>query len=103
MTRILVPTDFSTRSLEALGRALTYTQTLGGELLLLHVVEGPPLHWYAVNGQPEDVYPSCRTDPEGSSASRRCHRRLSTVTCARRRSGSLPLYCRHVRTASARS
>jgi nucleotide-binding universal stress UspA family protein len=65
MRRILVPTDFSTRSLEALGRALTYTQTFGGELLLLHVVEGPPLRWYAVNGQPEDLYPSRRTDPEG--------------------------------------
>ena len=66
MKRILVPTDFSTRSLEALERALTYTRTVGGELLLLHVVEGQPLQWYAVNGQPEDLYPSSRIDPEGA-------------------------------------
>jgi nucleotide-binding universal stress UspA family protein len=65
MKRILVPTDFSTRSLEALERALKYTRTVGGELFLLHVVEGKPLHWYAVNGQPEDLYPSSRIDPEG--------------------------------------
>ena len=65
MKRILVPTDFSTRSLEALERALTYTRAVGGELLLLHVVEGPPLQWYAVNGQPDDLYPSGRLDPEG--------------------------------------
>jgi nucleotide-binding universal stress UspA family protein len=65
MKRILVATDFSTRSLEALERALTYTQTGGGELLLLHVVQGQPLRWYAVNGQPEDSYPSSRIDPEG--------------------------------------
>jgi nucleotide-binding universal stress UspA family protein len=66
MKRILVPTDFSTRSLEALERALTYTRAVGGELFLLHVVEGPPLQWYAVNGQPEDLYPSSRLDPEGA-------------------------------------
>ncbi|MGH8069359.1 MAG: universal stress protein [Candidatus Entotheonellia bacterium] len=66
MKRILVPTDFSTRSLEALERVLTYTQTVGGELLLLHVVEGKPLRWYAVNGQPDDLYPSGRIDPEGA-------------------------------------
>ncbi|HEX5915088.1 MAG TPA: universal stress protein, partial [Rubrobacter sp.] len=66
MKRILVPTDFSTRSLEALERALTYTRSVGGELLLLHVVEGQPLQWYAVNGQPEDLYPSGRLDPEGA-------------------------------------
>jgi nucleotide-binding universal stress UspA family protein len=55
MKRILVPTDFSPRSLEALECALTYTRTVGGELLLLHVVEGKPLQWYAVNGQPGDL------------------------------------------------
>jgi nucleotide-binding universal stress UspA family protein len=66
MKRILVPTDFSTRSLEALERALTYTRAVGGELLLLHVVEGQPWQWYAVNGQPEDLYPSGRLDPEGA-------------------------------------
>jgi nucleotide-binding universal stress UspA family protein len=66
MTRILVPTDFSARSLAALGRAVTYTRSIEGELLLLHVVEGQPLRWYAVNGQPEDLYPSSRIDPEGA-------------------------------------
>ena len=37
---ILVPIDFSTPSLAALRQAVRYTQTVGGELLLLHVVEG---------------------------------------------------------------
>jgi universal stress protein A len=66
MKRILVPTDFSARSLEALGRAVKYAQSIEGELLLLHVVEGQPLRWYAVNGQPGELYPSRRTDPEGA-------------------------------------
>jgi len=53
MKRILVPTDFSTPSLAALTQAVHYTQAVGGELLLLHVVEGAPLRWYAVEGLPE--------------------------------------------------
>jgi universal stress protein A len=53
MKRILVPIDFSTPSLAALRQAVHYTQTVGGELLLLHVVEGAPLRWYAVDGPPE--------------------------------------------------
>jgi nucleotide-binding universal stress UspA family protein len=40
MKRILVPTDFSTPSLAALTQAVRYTQAVGGERLLLHVVEG---------------------------------------------------------------
>jgi nucleotide-binding universal stress UspA family protein len=61
MKRILVPTDFSTQSLAALRQAVHYTQAVGGELLLLHVVEGAPLRWYAVDGLPEP--PSAVLDP----------------------------------------
>ena len=61
MKRILVPTDFSTPSLAALPQAVQYTQAVGGELLLLHVVEGEPLRWYTVDGLPEA--PSGRLDP----------------------------------------
>jgi universal stress protein A len=61
MKRILVPTDFSAPSLAALTQAVHYTQTVGGELLLLHVVEGAPLRWYAVDGLPEA--PSAVLDP----------------------------------------
>src|SRR5215510_16106607 len=61
MKRILVPTDFSTPSLAALTPAVHYTQTVGGELLLLHVVEGAPLRWYTVDGLPEA--PSAVLDP----------------------------------------
>ena len=61
MKRILVPIDFSTPSLAALRQAVHYTQTVGGELLLLHVVEGEPLRWYAVDGLQEP--PSARLDP----------------------------------------
>jgi nucleotide-binding universal stress UspA family protein len=64
MKRILVPIDFSTRSLDALRQALTYTHTVRGELLLLHVIEGDPLRWYAVDGLPEA--PSSRVDPTGA-------------------------------------
>jgi nucleotide-binding universal stress UspA family protein len=53
LKRILVPTDFSKPSLAALTQAVHYTQTVGGELLLLHVVEGAPLRWYTVDGLPE--------------------------------------------------
>ena len=61
MKRILVPTDFSTPSLAALTQAVHYTQAVGGELLLLHVVEGEPLRWYAMDGPPDP--PSARLDP----------------------------------------
>ncbi len=61
MKRILVPTDFSTPSLAALAQAVHYTQAVGGELLLLHVVEGAPLRWYAVDGLPDG--PSAFLDP----------------------------------------
>jgi universal stress protein A len=63
MKRILVPTDFSAHSLEALKQAVKYTNTVRGELLLLHVVEEEPLRWYAMDGLPEA--PSSRVDPTG--------------------------------------
>jgi universal stress protein A len=61
MKRILVPTDFSKPSLATLAQAVHYTQAVGGELLLLHVVEGAPLRWYAVDGLPES--PSAFLEP----------------------------------------
>jgi nucleotide-binding universal stress UspA family protein len=64
MTRILVPTDFSTRALEALRLAVQYVTRVGGELLLLHVVEGEPLRWSAADGLPET--PSVHLGPAGS-------------------------------------
>jgi universal stress protein A len=63
MKRILVPIDFSPRSLAVLRQAVKYTQAVRDELLLLHVVEGEPLRWYAVNGLPEA--PSSHIDPTG--------------------------------------
>ena len=60
MKRILVPTDFSTPLLAALTQAVHYTQAVGGELLLLHVVEGAPLRWSTVDGLPEA--PSARLE-----------------------------------------
>jgi nucleotide-binding universal stress UspA family protein len=64
MTRILVPTDFSTRALEALRLAGQYVTRVGGELLLLHVVEGEPLRWSAADGLMET--PSAHFGPTGS-------------------------------------
>ena len=61
MKRILVPSDFSAHSLQALKQAVNYTNTVRGELLLLHVVEEEPLRWYAVDGLSEA--PSSRIAP----------------------------------------
>jgi nucleotide-binding universal stress UspA family protein len=81
MTRILVPTDFSTPSLAALTPAGQYTQAVGGELLLLHVVEGAPLRWYAVDGLPEA--PSARRDPTAHLLlPQRPQQRVSRDLCA---------------------
>jgi nucleotide-binding universal stress UspA family protein len=81
MKRILVPIDFSTASLAALRQAVEYTQAVGGELLLLHVVEGEPLRWYTTDGRLEP--PSARVDPTTHlfmppSSQRRVARDLST-------------------------
>ena len=64
MTRILVPTDFSTRALEALRLAVQYVTRAGGELLLLHVVEAEPLRWSAADGLSE--IPAAHLGPAGS-------------------------------------
>jgi nucleotide-binding universal stress UspA family protein len=61
LKRIRVPTDVSTPSLAALTQAVPYTQAVGGDLLVLHVVEGEPLRWYAADGFPET--PSALVEP----------------------------------------
>ena len=53
MHRVLVPTDFSSASRAAVRYALALTVPVGGELLLLHVIEGAPLRRYIVRGEPE--------------------------------------------------
>jgi hypothetical protein len=75
MTRILVPTDFSTHSRAALTQAVPYAQAVRGELLLLP-------RW-------------------GTSSSRRGPRRSSTATCARRPHGSWRPGCHPSLTAFA--
>ncbi|MGH8057833.1 MAG: universal stress protein, partial [Candidatus Entotheonellia bacterium] len=57
MKRILVPTDFSEPSRQAINYALALTYARGAEILLLHVVEGEPVRRYVVGGMPE-VLPS---------------------------------------------
>jgi nucleotide-binding universal stress UspA family protein len=61
MRRILVPTDFSEPSLKAVRYAIELADSLQGEILLLHVVEGDPLRSYAMGRVPE--VPSHRIDP----------------------------------------
>ena len=56
MRRILVPTDFSEPSRQALGYALGLTAAVEGDLLLLHVVEKNPLCRYTV-GEPVEPQP----------------------------------------------
>ena len=56
MRRILVPTDFSDSSRQAIHHALALTAAVEGDLLLLHVVEGDPLPRYVV-GDPPDLFP----------------------------------------------
>jgi nucleotide-binding universal stress UspA family protein len=55
MKRILVPTDFSEASLEAVRYGIELTSKMEGELLLLHVVEGKPIRCHAVGGLPEGL------------------------------------------------
>ena len=55
MHRVLVPTDFSSASRAAVRYALALTVPVGGELLLLHVIEGAPLRRYIVCGEPEGL------------------------------------------------
>jgi nucleotide-binding universal stress UspA family protein len=50
MRRILVPTDFSEPSQQAIHYALRLAAAVEGDLLLLHIVEGDPLPRYIVGG-----------------------------------------------------
>jgi Universal stress protein family len=49
---ILVPTDFSKPSLAAIGYALELADAVDGRMILLHVVEGEPVHSYMVGERP---------------------------------------------------
>jgi universal stress protein A len=55
MQRVLVPTDFSCTSRAAVSYALALTAAMGGEILLLHVIEGAPLRRHIVRGEPEGL------------------------------------------------
>ena len=57
MKSILVPTDFSEPSRQAVNYALALAYAWRAEMLLLHVVEGEPVRRYVVRGKPE-VLPS---------------------------------------------
>jgi nucleotide-binding universal stress UspA family protein len=50
--RILVPTDFSEPSLAAVRYALELADAVSGTMILLHVVEGEPVHSYMVDERP---------------------------------------------------
>jgi nucleotide-binding universal stress UspA family protein len=52
MKRILVPTDFSVPSLEAVRYGIESMSTVEGELFLLHVIEGAPTRCHAVGERP---------------------------------------------------
>jgi nucleotide-binding universal stress UspA family protein len=70
MRRILVPTDFSDPSRQAIHYALALTAAVEGDLLLLHVVEGDPLPRYVV-GETPDMFPS-RMDSAGRRSQGTC-------------------------------
>lgn len=50
--RILVPTDFSEPSLVAIRYALELAEAVDGRIILLHVIEGEPVHSYIVGERP---------------------------------------------------
>jgi nucleotide-binding universal stress UspA family protein len=52
MKRMLVPTDFSAPSLQAVRYGIESTSTVEGELFLLHVIEGEPTRCHAVGELP---------------------------------------------------
>jgi nucleotide-binding universal stress UspA family protein len=52
MTRMLVPTDFSEPSLTAVRSGIELATTVGGVVLLLHVVEGESVRCYVAGGLP---------------------------------------------------
>jgi nucleotide-binding universal stress UspA family protein len=55
MKRILVPTDFSAPSVEAVHYGLELTSTVEGELFLLHVIEGEPTRCHAAGELPASL------------------------------------------------
>ena len=55
MKRILVPTDFSAPSLQAVRYGIELTSTVEGKLLLLHVIEGEPTRYHAVGELPASL------------------------------------------------
>jgi nucleotide-binding universal stress UspA family protein len=62
MKRILVPTDFSAPSLQAVRYGIKLRSKVKGELLLLHVIEGEPTRCYAVGELPGSLpYPLALT------------------------------------------
>jgi nucleotide-binding universal stress UspA family protein len=63
MTRILVPTDFSEPSLAAIRYGIERAAAVGGDVFLLHVVEGASVRCYTVGGLP--LYLSDIIDPGG--------------------------------------
>jgi nucleotide-binding universal stress UspA family protein len=50
--RILIPTDFSESSQAAIRSGLDLADTVGGEIILLHVIEEEPDCLYVVGGRP---------------------------------------------------
>jgi universal stress protein A len=66
MKLILVPTDFSEASREAIRYGLELTTALEGDLLLLHVVEGDPIRTYTVGGPSKRL--ACAVDLTGDMA-----------------------------------
>jgi nucleotide-binding universal stress UspA family protein len=68
MTRILVPTDFSEPSLAAVRYGIELATAVGGDVVLLHVVEGASVHSYTVDSYAVDGLPpylSDMIDPAG--------------------------------------
>ena len=60
--RILVPTDFSEPSLAAVRYALELADAVGGKMILLHVVEGKPVHSYMVGERPLFLWDEVASD-----------------------------------------
>jgi universal stress protein A len=56
MKRILVPTDFSAPSLEAVRYGIELTSTVEGALFLLHVIEGKPTRCHVMGELPASLW-----------------------------------------------
>jgi nucleotide-binding universal stress UspA family protein len=82
--RILIPVDFSRPSLAAFDYAITFGQSLGAELVLLHVVE--PFYFSGVNGMYGVGFD---TGAVSAELERAAHRQLARLT-ARLRARHMP-------------